>query len=74
MSEGLEPAAPVVLGRHAAYYREKAAECQQSLDDAADPDAGFVTARTRELLLWIQLADEIDRYLGAGPDDDPGLF
>lgn len=72
----LGPAAPVLLARHATYYREKAAECQRLLDDmekrirSGSPE--LVTTIARERDLWTQLANEIETYLEA--DDGPGLF
>lgn len=73
-ASGHRPAAPAILGRHAAYYREKAAECHRLVTSGAvDVPDGSLASIERERDLWTQLADEIDAYLEDAADG-PGLF
>lgn len=70
-----KPVAPALLGRDAAYYREKAADVAAVLDSLSDSERtpDNLGRLDRQHALWTQLADELDAYL-TSPDDSPGLF
>lgn len=67
--------APALLGRDAAYYREKAADVAAVLDSLSDSERtpDNLGRLEQQHALWTQLANELDAYLSTG-DDSPGLF
>ncbi len=66
------------LERDVTYYREQVATCDRLLEglargrDRSSETVAFSHRVERDRALWVQLADELDRYLGV--DEASALF